>query len=578
MKRLAAIIGAIAVAWVWLAAASALPLAVLGLWDDFRFPWWQWAVGALTFPSLNWWVKLWIIVGALVPSAAIWMVWTVVNRARRAKLFQRMTAPIGGGVRPIVPGPTDNFGHARILTDREALARYPGPDGVVIGEVLSARPGRGRLVIDPCTTGAGHGMMIAGSRAGKTSSAVTALLYWPGSAVVLDPSREIGGMLRDEMERRGKRVIILDPREPSSGFNALRSINPAMPLAGMEVKALIDLIFPDEAHNAKSPSDPYFEPSGRSLCVAILSDLIWSDRPAEEKTLRTLRELVVTPENLMPRLLQTIHAQSASPLARDLAGSLMRITPRQFSGIYGQATQGTEWLSEPDYVRLISSDAFNVQDILKGDVVIFVQVPLPALMQNAGIGRVIIGSLMNAVYRAEGACEGRVLFPLDEAWALGRMAVQKAALVVGAKFGITLLFFYQSAGQVREIWGEDGVTTLMNNLSWRSFAAVRDPKTARELSDDLGTIGVMAWSEGINTGRQRQYGRGFGSRSTGDTTNVSEIKRPLELPQEIQGADPDILYVIAGQDRMKLRMPAWWRRPELQGVVGASRFHHAAQA
>lgn len=571
MRWLAVAIPIAAVAW--LVTASAILCAITGSGDQFSFPYTQWAEVAWWWSTLKWQNKAWIVFSGLVPTAAIILPISAVVRVRRWRRFRNLTVPIGGGVRPIVPGPTDNFGHARILTDREALEQYPGPDGVVIGEVLSSRPGRGRLVIDPCTTGAGHAMMVAGTRAGKTSSAVTQLLHWPGSAVVLDPSGEIGSMLAETLELRGKRVILLDPRYPGSGFNALRSIDPRAPLAGMEVKALIGLIFPDEAHDNKSPIDPYFEPSGRSLCCCILCDLIWSDRPASEKTLRTFRDLVVTPENLMPRLLQTIHAQSLSPLARDLAGTLMRVTPRQFSGIYGQATQGTDWLSEPGYAQIVSADDFDIQDILRGDVIVFVQVPLPALMQSAGVGRVVIGSLMNVVYRAEGACEGKILFLLDEAWSLGRMAIQKAALVVGAKFGVTLMFLYQSLGQVREIWGEDGLATLLNNLSWRAFAAVRDPKSAEAISADFGTIGVMSWSEGINVGRQRQFGRGFGSRSTGGTTNITEIRRPLELPQEIQAAEADVLYVIAGQDRMKLRMPVWWRRPELRGIVGTSRFH-----
>lgn len=560
----------VATSWIFCFLASLRNPGALG---EFQFPYMQWVEVAIEadFAKMDWIAKGWFIIAAAVPALAIVgfiALWVRIARQRR---FRSLAAPSLGGVRPVVRGPTDNFGQAHILTDEKALARYPGPDGLVIGEVLSARPGHGRLVIDPCGGGAGHGMMIAGSRAGKTSSAILQILNWPWSAVVLDPKGEMGEMLKSAIEAQGKRLVLLNPMaEQRIGVDVLKAVDPDKALAAMEVKALVNLIFPDDVNEKK---DPYFEQSGKALCAAVMADLISSDRPAHEKNLRTFRKLAVVPEDHMPMMMRTIHAQSRSEFARDLAGSFRKVAPRQWSGIYGQAATGTDWLSVPEYAALVSNDDFEATDLLHGDVVVFIQVPIKALMDSPGIGRVLVGAMMSRVYEAQGSVSGKVLFLLDEASVLQRMAIQKIALVVGAGYGLTLVFFYQSLGQAKEIWGDLGLSTLYNNLAWRGYAAVRDPVTAKELSEEFGAIGVLAHSEGINTGRQRQYGRGFGSRSTGDTTNVTEIRRPLELPQEIQAADPDVLYVIAGQDRMKLRMPVWWRRPELRGIIEPSRFH-----
>ena len=200
----------------------------------------------------------------------------------------------GGGVRPIEGGVTSNYGNARVLADKECLQRYPGPSGVVIGELRAGKAGTAPLVIDPCATGAGHGMLIAGTRAGKTTSGVTALLHWPTSAIGLDPSAEMGGMLEDALRRKGKTVHLLNPEIPGSGFNALAWIDITKPLAAMQVKEVISWVFPDDKRNIKN--DGYFEPTGKALCTAILAHLLWSDRSAAEKTLRTFRKLVVTPE------------------------------------------------------------------------------------------------------------------------------------------------------------------------------------------------------------------------------------------------------------------------------------------
>jgi type IV secretion system protein VirD4 len=480
-----------------------------------------------------------------------------------------------GGLRPIEAGVTDNYGSARILTDKECLKRYPGPSGVVIAELRTGRAGTAPLVIDPGATGAGHGMLIAGTRAGKTTSAVTMLLHWLTSAIVLDPSAEMGVMLEDALRRIGKTVHLLNPEIPGSGFNALAWINITKPLAAMDVKEVISWVFPDDK-NKTVQKDGYFEPTGKSLCTAILADLLWSDRPAEEKTLRTFRKLVVTTESQMKGLLADIHAESKSPMARDLAGTLMKITPKQFSGVYGQATQGTEWLSEPELADLVSGNKFRTSDIIDGNTIVFCQIPLHSLEQSPGAGRVIIGALMQAVYNAKGKTRGRVLVLLDEAWCLGSMQVQKSAIVAGAKSGLTLVFLYQAVGQVREVWGEPGAITLYNNLEWRAVAACRDSVTAEEVSKAFGHIGVVSYSEGVNAGSQRPAFALWGSRSSGDTSNKTEINRRLVLPQEILEAPRDEMFVIANGN-MRLRMPVYYRRPELQGVVKPSPYYTAAE-
>jgi type IV secretion system protein VirD4 len=556
----------------WQSAASLLLVAAFGFWDLYPFPFklWMWARYLIESPP-NAIVHRWLIITGIVAALPFGLMGAAILSARRKR--KHLTPPPGGGVRPSQPGATDNFGHARTLSDKECLDRYPGPFGVVIGELPTGRAGTAPLVIDPCADGPGHGMLIAGTRSGKTTSACSMLLHWLTSAVVLDPSAEMGGMLKAALCREGKTVHLLNPEVSGCGFNALDWICPDKPMAGMDVKAVISWIFPDDQKNVQT--DGYFQPSGKALCVAILADLIWSDCPAAEKNLRTFRSRVVTPELEMPDFLADIHAQSKSAMARDLAGTLMKITPKQFSGVYGQAVQGTEWLSEVELADLVSGNSFQTVDIINGRTTVFAQIPLHTLEQSPGVGRVIIGSLMQAVYNARGQTTGRVLTLLDEAWCLGAMQVQKSALVAGAKSGLTLVFLYQAVGQVREIWGENGTTTLYNNLEWRAYAACRDDKTAEEVSKAFGEVSVISYSDGSNSGTQRPAGFGWGSKSSGDTSTMSEIKRRLILPQEVLDAPRDDLFVVA-HGNMRLRMPVYYRRPELAAIVSPSPYYRAA--
>ena len=69
----------------------------------------------------------------------------------------------------------------------------------------------------------------------------------------------------------------------------------------------------------------------------------------------------------MRQLLRRVHAGSPSPLARDLAGTLMGLVPETFSGVYANANQATRWLSTRAYADLVSGGAdgerFRTRDL-----------------------------------------------------------------------------------------------------------------------------------------------------------------------------------------------------------------------
>ena len=67
--------------------------------------------------------------------------------------------------------------------------------------------------------------------------------------------------------------------------------------------------------------------------------------------------------------------------------------------------------------------------------------------------RVLVGALLNALYEADGAVQGRVLFMLDEVRRLGPMKILEVARDAGRKYGITLQLLYQAEDQLVEQWG-----------------------------------------------------------------------------------------------------------------------------
>ena len=495
---------------------------------------------------------------------------------------------------------SDNHGHADWLGMREARALFPGPDpqfgGIVVGEAYRVdqdrvaktafdpadrrswgKGGTTPLLVDPCRTGPTHALVVAGSGGYKTTSvAVPTLLTWTGAAVVLDPSREVAPMVTRHREQgMGHQVVTLDPAQASKGgFNALDWIDPASPLAESHVEAVVNWMS-GEARGQVTSGAEFFREGGKGLIACLLGHLLWDPtRPRSQKTLRELRRLLVTPEDEMRGLLVDIHANSASTMARDLAGTLKGLVKETFSGVYANANKDTRWLSTPAYADLVSGDSFPTERLTRGELTVFVQIPLGVLKSTPALGRVVVGALLNAAYEADGQVRGRILFLLDEVARLGYMQVLEQARDAGRKYGITLLLLYQSLGQLAEQWGREGKQAWYDSTSWRLFAAVQDPETARELSAMCGEHGVVTTSRGDSAGTQGRM-TGGASASSGRSENRSEIKRALIKPDELlQDTRADEAFVVVrGAKPLRCGRAVWFRRPEWAGLVDANRFH-----
>ncbi|WP_255414110.1 type IV secretory system conjugative DNA transfer family protein [Roseomonas sp. FDAARGOS_362] len=272
-------------------------------------------------------------------------------------------------------------------------------------------------------------------------------------------------------------------------------------------------------------------------------------------------------------------------MARDIAGTIKKIVPETFSGIYGNATGDTAWLSVTAYADLVSGGTEGAEpscrtsELTEGKLTVFLQIPLKVLRDTPAVGRVLVGALLNALYEADGAVQGRVLFMLDEVRRLGPMKILEVARDAGRKYGITLQLLYQAEDQLVEQWGRQGRNAWFDSVSWRMYAAVQNTDTAKSVSDAAGGHSVLAESEGSNAGSQGKLLEA-GSRSKGTSMNRHEMARALIRPDELmQDVRGDEAFVFArGSKPLRCGRAIYFRRPELRAAIEASRFHKEAAA
>lgn len=604
------VLTAIVAVALWLFFASALWCKGTG--SPFAAPWLQWW-DALAWWGANWWVNLWLVLAASVPTIFLAMLGFGLFLTLRWRWHggRRLARLPGGGVRSVERGVTDNHGHARWRSMADALKLFPGPDarhgGVVVGEAYRVdqdrvakrrfvprdqstwgRGGTAPLLIDPCTAGSGHSIVFAGPGGYKTTSAVSTILEWIGSSVILDPSTELGPMLDGAMRAQGKTVVHIgisggdDTMPPATGFNVLAWIDIDDPEAEIHVRTVVSWIYESATpHAAGHAEDPFFAPMGRELVTCLLAHLLWSDDATVEKSLASLAAGISVPEDAMLDLLAGINATSNSQMARRIAGTLMRCKAEEtFSGVFMNAVKGIAWLFTSAYADIVSAGEFDPRTLLTDRTTAFLNLSLRTLQVTPAIARVLVGALLNTVYMADGKTNGRILFLLDEAATLGRLKALETARDTGRKYGVSLHLLMQSVGQMTEAWGRDGTRAWTDAANWIGYAAIRAAGAGKELSDALGSHGVLAYSEGDNQGRQKPFGLNFGSTSRGINLNVHEIRRTLMAASEMQQdlRDDEIIIVPANGLPIRCGRAIYFRRPEMMRQVAANRFVRSAAA
>jgi type IV secretion system protein VirD4 len=588
--------GALLCMVAWTIVASLVFLAGTKLLHAFPHPFWQWWLYFLQVhgnPVVDKWLKLGAAAGLVFPVLIF-----VAVLVRRQSVTRPRRSLFGGATAP-AEALTENYGRARWMTMDRALETFPGPDlhygGIVVGEAYRVdldsvakdqfnprapntwgKGGKAKLLIDPCHSGPTHSLVIAGAGSFKSMSAVSTLLMWRGSAVVLDPAGEMAPMVREARKDMGHTVHELD-LGGTVGFNVVDWIDITSPLADTHVLSVVAWICGDEPEK-KTGTAQFFEAKGRHLVACLLSHMLWDDTISTDmKNLTCLRQGLAVPINQMRDVLKGIHATSKSAVARDYAGALMEQVPETFAGIYGSADKETAWLANKAFAALVSGKSFRSTDLLDGKVSVFLKMPLEALDTTPALARTVIGSLLNAAYQANGNFEGRILYLLDEVARLGYMRIIETARDAGRKFGITMQLLYQSTGQIIKQWGMEGKNAWYDGVSHRSYAVVQDIETATELEGTFGTYGVMATSESSNTGRS---GKALeqSNISRGENVSMHEIGRPLirksELMSDVRG--DEAFVIVRGCPPLRCGRAIYFRRPEMVAKVGANRFYKKA--
>ena len=488
---------------------------------------------------------------------------------------------------PVTRAKRATFGDADWLPMSAAARLFPSDGEIVIGEryrvdreIVHELPfdptnrstwgqgGRAPLLTYKQDFDSTHMLFFAGSGGFKTTSNVipTALRY-SGPLICLDPSTEVAPMVREHRRRAlGREVMVLDPTNPISGFNVLDGIEESRQKEE-DIVGIAHMLL-SESVRFESSTGAYFQNQAHNLLTGLLAHVMLSPEYAGRRTLRSLRQIVSEPEPSVLAMLRDIQEHSESTFIRETLGVFTNMTEQTFSGVYSTASKDTQWLSLESYAALVCGNAFKSCDIVSGKKDVFLNIPASILRSYPGIGRVIIGSLINAMVQADGGFARRALFLLDEVDLLGYMRVLEEARDRGRKYGITLMLMYQSVGQLEQHFGKAGATSWIDGCAFASYSAIKALETARNVSAQCGEMTVEV------QGRSRNVGWSGSSQGDRRSESVSFQRRPLIMPHEITQSmrrDEQII-IVQGHRPIRCGRAIYFRRKDMNEQAKANRF------
>ncbi|WP_322996450.1 Ti-type conjugative transfer system protein TraG [Castellaniella sp.] len=525
----------------------------------------------MTFDQLSEYISAFVLGGALVAMAI-------------AGFGARLATYVPDKVKRVKDG---SIGNADWMDMSRAQKLYPPDGSIVLGEAYRVdkdlvtdldfeaannktwgKGGRAPMLRYKYGNDSGHLLFFAGSGGFKTTANVipTGLTY-TDPIVCFDPSVEIAPVLvgaRKAMNPN-REIYTLDPDNPAIGFNVLDWI--ATSSRKEEDIATVAHMLLSDSGKVESASGNFFQNSAHNLLTGVLAYILLSPNFDGEKSLASLRDFVSLPEPSFLQMLQEIVKEESEPkFIRQSLGVFTNMTEQTFTGIYATTAKDTQWLSLKNYVPLVCGETFTTADLAQGKIDLFLNLRMDTLKTYPGIGRVIIGALLNAMIQADGHHAKRVLYIIDEASLLGYMKLLEEARDRGRKYGISLMLFYQSIGQIETHFTKSGSQAWFESAALTSYAAVATHETAKRISDLCGEMTIEVGSTSRPAGIFTNNNRG--------TESTSFQRRALILPHEIiQDMRRDEQIIIkAGQRPLRCGRAIYFRRPDMVQRAAKNRF------
>lgn len=383
-------------------------------------------------------------------------------------------------------------------------------------------------------TKAVHVSVFAPTGTGKgVSLVVPTLLTCPDSMVAVDFKGELAGLTARARRAMGHRVVVLDPyhvvtREPDT-FNPLQFIDPESPTAMDECRDLAETL----VLRTGQEKEPHWADSAEVWIAAMIAVVVVLAK-GEDKSLQTVRELLTNPEKMQAAIAAMCASDQMDGMLARIGHQLTNFRDKELSSTLTTTNRFLRFLDTAAVAESTKRSSFDPADLIKGKTTVYLILPPDRVRAQSPLLRLWVGSMLRAVVKGGLQHKRNVRFVLDEAASLGHMDAIDDAVDKLRGYGVRLLFFWQSLGQLKKCFPDGQDQTFLSNMT-QIYFGVQDQQTAEYVSARLGETTITTESGGTSHSTSRQSGATNESYSTSTSSNRNWqfMGRKLLKPEEV---------------------------------------------
>lgn len=397
--------------------------------------------------------------------------------------------------------------------------------------------------------GEAHGVTIAPTRSGKgTAAIIPTLLRTRENVFVLDLKGENYFVTHKQREAMGHSCYLINPwniwgkelgyaKPLTVRFNPLAELRPDRPGFDDAINGLAAAMILDQG------TDPHWSESAR-LLVACLMAYLCSD-PGElaagHNTLPYMRQLLGADINVLAGYLTTAIERSPLAFVRDNAG-VFATPSKENASIRSSAANQTAFLTNPAIAHFLSGSDFDFSLLRRPNTSVYFIIPPEQLSTNPRFARLMVQSVMGAVWRTPTPDDESVLLILDEQYQLGKMKILSDAVSILSGYRCRIWSIFQDLSQIED---SSGIAwqTMVANAGFIQIMGCNDMKTAQEFSTRVGkTTTVIHNLSGGTSSTANEHGGSSGSSSG---WSQSPVAVDAVSPQDLLGwrRDRALLFV-----------------------------------
>jgi type IV secretion system protein VirD4 len=424
-----------------------------------------------------------------------------------------------------------------------------------------------------------HLLTVAGSRAGKgTSAIIPNLLTYTGSVLVLDPKGENASITA---ERRGKGrgvinggleqdVYVLDPfsvadvhNDMRAGFDPFANLSPDSPDFIDDCDSIADALIVTQPDN----KNDHWNSSARLVLRGFIAWVAAAPEIENRNILEVNRLLFLAlegdDENSLAFVLAEMQLSShvAHGIPTQAANTLVSMGERERGSVLSTIRQNLAFLSSPPMAHCLSGKlrSPDIRQWKFGGQSIYLCLPAGRLHRHFRFFRLFINQLLSAVEIERDVPVTPALMVLDEMHVLGHMEALETAAGLFAGFGVRIWSIWQDLAQLKHLY-KTRWETFIGNASVLQFFGLNDMTTLEWVSRRLGKSSVLKISQNEQAMETAAQGFSAQSRSIQETPLLS----PDEIAYFFSRESNNQLIIFPGSDPIFLKRLPYYE-PYFQG-------------